>query len=121
MRLALTSCAALVLLSSAVAARAISADQANSYKGSNVTMEGVAHVHPARRQAGTDIELAGPSGRSHLIGFVATGDASKFPDLSIYDGKMLDITGVVQDDIGQAEIPITSPRQIAIVPPSGTN
>jgi DNA/RNA endonuclease YhcR with UshA esterase domain len=107
------SVAAVAAWGSSAQAGAISPREAQASDGQNVIVEGTARIHEDAAQPGMDVELTGHD-NGHLLGFVPQGSVTAFPDLKSYDGKTVDITGVVQTSDGQAEIRITSPRQLVI-------
>ena len=76
-------------------------------------MEGtISSIYADQVQAGTDLELTARN--NHIIILkLRKEDKSAFPDIKSYDGKTVDVTGVVQTSSGRTEIRITSERQLS--------
>ena len=93
----------------------ISPKLALSNKGQCVIVEGKATIRKDPNRAGTDVDLDGE--KSPFLGYIIPGDEAQFPGLSSYNGKIVDITGVVQFYQGRAEIKISSSKQIKSASP----
>jgi hypothetical protein len=94
---------------------AISPTQALGYQGSNVKVEGPASVRPATgSREGVEIALRSGDNSAVVIGYIPKGNVDRFPDLNGLDGHIVDVSGVLEMDSGQAEIRVTSPEQLAI-------
>jgi hypothetical protein len=94
----------------------ISPQLALSNKGQCVMVEGKANVRKDPNRLGTDVDLDGE--KSPFLGYILPGDLLQFPTLNTYNGKIVDITGIVQFYQGRAEIKMTSASQIKIASPS---
>jgi hypothetical protein len=111
--------AALLAASCATASYAVGAikpSQAAAQQGSLVIVEGTADVHDDSTRSGIDITLTG-SDNSHLNAFIPTQDREQFPDLNSYNGKTVDVTGVVLFDGGKPEIRVLRPNQVKLASP----
>jgi DNA/RNA endonuclease YhcR with UshA esterase domain len=104
------STGALIVSAQGAVLAPISPQLAQSNKGQCVMVEGKANIRKDPNRLGTDVNLDGE--KSPFLGYVPPGNESQFPVLSSYEGKIVDITGVVQFYQGRAEIKITSANQI---------
>jgi hypothetical protein len=112
---ALAVCAAAASPAAAMDPNAISPTQALGDQGSNVKVEGPASVRPATgSREGVEIALGSGDNSAVVIGFIPKGNVEKFPNLNALDGRIVDVSGVLEMDAGQAEIRVTSPEQLAI-------
>jgi hypothetical protein len=94
---------------------AISPTQALGYQGSNIKVEGPASVRPATgSREGVEIALRSGDNSAVVIGYIPKGNVGSFPNLNALDGRIVDVSGVLEMDGGQAEIRVTSPEQLAI-------
>ena len=75
--------------------------------GSLATVGGRAHIE--QLADGTHIIL---DGRSDVSGFVAFDNKSTFPNIDKLDGRKVQITGVVNDEL---QITLTDPNQIKVI------
>jgi hypothetical protein len=111
--LALAAAPALAVPSSPFAP--LSPQQARANVGQNVMIEGTARVHPAPDRLGINIDLAGQGRRDDFIGFVPNENLRVFPRLAALDGRVVDITGVIQLRQGIPTIKLTSAYQLRSV------
>lgn len=105
----------LVLTLAVLPARAetISVANAGSHVGQIVTVEGtVSEVHTARSGKATFIDMGGSFPNNTFAGVIFAKDMTKVGDVSGLDGKVVDITGMVQSYQGRPEIVISSRDQI---------
>ena len=107
--------AAGVLLLGAGASRAapqppISPAQARGHEGECFSVEGQAEIHDDPLRPGMDIELA--NGANHFIGFIPVEDEAQFPALRRYQGRLVDVTGVIQFYLGEPEIKMMNAHQL---------
>ena len=107
---ALTTC-----VSSAYAANTIPPSRARSSVGQLVIVEGKANIQDDASRAGTDVDVTGPNG--HMIAFIPVGDKNQFPALDSFEGKTVDVTGVVDMESSGPEIRITTPNQLKLATP----
>lgn len=107
---ALTLVAFLVTSGPALAA-SFTPQQAAAHIGQVVTVEGIAHVHLAR--SASFLDMGGEYPDEAFQAVVFPSHASLFGDLTRYDGKMVAITGRVQEYRGKPEIILLSPGQIS--------
>ena len=92
-------------------------DQADKYYGKNVTVEGTI-VNTAIGKHGKECFLNFNSDwQQGLTAIIFHGDRSKFPPApeEFYNGKEVQITGVVQELQGKPGIILNDPSQIKIV------
>jgi DNA/RNA endonuclease YhcR with UshA esterase domain len=108
--------AAIAGLAGSVCASPISPRQAAASQGQNVIVEGIATIHEDSARPGIDLVLTGRD-NSRLTGFVPQESEAAMADLKNYDGKAVELTGVVQMTGGRPEIRITSPKQLAMAEP----
>jgi hypothetical protein len=81
------------------------------YVGKHVTVEGVASVHQiAGGMCLIDLKGHGPD--APFAAVILNDNAGQFPDVQSYDGKTLDISGMVELYQGMPEIVLKSPSQI---------
>jgi uncharacterized protein YdeI (BOF family) len=112
---AVAVCAATAGPAFAMAADAISPTQALGDQGNNVKVEALASVRPATgSRDGVEIALRSGDNSAVVIGYIPKGNVDRFPDLNALNGRIIDISGVLEMDSGQAEIRVTSPDQLAI-------
>jgi DNA/RNA endonuclease YhcR with UshA esterase domain len=103
---------ALVAATPAYSATLSPTDAAN-HTGENATVEGVASVYVSK--GGTIFVDLGGSGRSApFTGVIFKDKASAVPNVTQYDGKTVDITGLVKQYRGKPEIIINSASQIVV-------
>jgi DNA/RNA endonuclease YhcR with UshA esterase domain len=109
---ALVLVAALVAASAPAFALTVSTADASRYVGQPVTVEGTASVYASA--GGTIFVDLGGSGReSPFTGVIFKDYASKFPNVTSYSGKTVDITGLVQLYQGKPEIVLRSLGQLS--------
>lgn len=93
----------------------ITPEQARSNEGDNVVIEGIARVHAAERRLGWYIDLNGTWPSSPFAGYIPDENKSQFSNLSMINGKTVDITGVVQFRNGKPIIKMTDAHQLRLV------
>jgi hypothetical protein len=87
-----------------------------AHEGECFTVEGRAHIFPDPLRLGTDVEL----GRPHeFLGYILPGHEHVYQNLRAYDGRMVDITGVIQFYLSVPEIKMTDAHQLMMAPPAG--
>jgi len=96
--------------------RPLTPPEAGANAGQCVTLEGRAHIFPDPERFGTVVQLGGPN---EFHGFIISGDEHLFPDLHAYEGRMVDISGVIQLFRSVPEIRITEAHQLILAPASG--
>jgi DNA/RNA endonuclease YhcR with UshA esterase domain len=93
-------------------AQSIAATDAPAHVGQTVTVEGsVSNVHQIPNGI-TFIDIGGRYPDNAFTAVILAGDAKKFPDVTSFNGKTVDVTGVVQLYKGKPEIALTDPAQI---------
>jgi DNA/RNA endonuclease YhcR with UshA esterase domain len=115
MKVMIAAAAMTLIASSASAAgmTTIRPSEAISQQGSLVTVEGVASVHKDGARSGMDVALTG-SDNSRMNAFIPIQAQDLFPGLESYDGKTVDVTGVVLFDQGRPEIRVVRPNQLKL-------
>jgi hypothetical protein len=93
----------------------ITPEQAKSNEGENVVIEGIAKVHAAERRLGWYIDLNGTGVSSPFAGYIPAGNKRQFPNLSRINGKIVDISGVVQFRNSKPIIKMTDAHQLRVV------
>jgi DNA/RNA endonuclease YhcR with UshA esterase domain len=106
----------LAALTSSAATEPIKPEVAELYAGREATVGGTAHVSKPNTGTVTFIEVSVPGNPATVTGIVMSGDEPKFPNLKDYDGKKIDITGVLQHFKGTLRIVLIRPDQIKLVP-----
>ena len=86
--------------SSAYAADALRPSQAMANQGQLVIIEGTADIQNDSSNSGINVKVTG-SDNSHLTAFIPIGAESMFPTLDSYNGKIVDVTGVVDFEFGR--------------------
>jgi DNA/RNA endonuclease YhcR with UshA esterase domain len=89
---------------------------AKGFEGECMTVEGKAHIYRDAERFGTVVQLGRPN---EFHGYIIGGDEHEFPDLQAYEGRMVDITGVIQFFRSVPEVRMTEPHQLSIAPPPG--
>lgn len=88
-------------------------EQAGSYVGQTVTVEGkVSEVHTTRSGSATFINMGGTYPDNTFAGVIFASDMETVGDVSELDGKTVDINGEVRLYRGKPEIVIASRDQI---------
>jgi DNA/RNA endonuclease YhcR with UshA esterase domain len=107
---------ALWLESSSVNAefRPLTPREANANAGQCVTVEGRAHIYPDPERFGTVVQLGNPN---EFHGFIIQGDEHLYGDLRAYEGRVVDVTGVIQIFRSVPEIRMTETHQLKLPPP----
>jgi DNA/RNA endonuclease YhcR with UshA esterase domain len=107
---------ALIASAQAAVLAPISPHLALAYRGQCVMVEGKASIRKDPNRQGIDVDLDGE--KSPFLGYIIRNDEAQFPALHSYDGKIVDITGIIQFYQGRAEIKMTSARQLKIASPN---
>jgi hypothetical protein len=107
------------LLSTAIAQETITAQDAAKYIGQQKTVCGtVASAHYAAKVKGqpTFVNLDKPYPNQIFTALIWGSDRSKFekPPETLYSGKEICVTGMIQSYQGRAEIVVKEPAQIKI-------
>jgi len=106
--------AAIVLAASPAAAAAMRVSQAMTSQGQNVVVEGTAHVED---EAGAvNVELTDDS-KGHLVLNIPMQMRSNFPDLASYNGKTVEVRGIVEIGARGAQITINRANQLKLAAP----
>jgi hypothetical protein len=108
--------AVLAALPLSAAAAPIKPEVAELYAGREATIEGTAHVFKPNTGTVTFIEVSVPGNPATVTAIVMSGDEPKFPNLKDYDGKKVDITGVLTHFMGTLRIVLIKPEQLKLVP-----
>jgi DNA/RNA endonuclease YhcR with UshA esterase domain len=91
----------------------IQACDADKYVGQLVTVEGVVdEVYHAKSGKVTFVDMCGKFPNNAFAGTLFSDDASKFPDIDSYQGKVNDMTGAIKRFQGRPEIILNDPAQI---------
>lgn len=90
----------------------ISPSQARSNIGQCITVEGRTAIHGDDLRPGIDVDMG--SDNFTFLGFIPNENLPEFPMLGSYEGKTVDITGVIQWYRGHAEIKMTSKQQLRL-------
>lgn len=93
----------------------LSPEQAIARQGQSVTVEGRANVTEADGMPGVFVRLSNPDSHVPFVGYVETNNEGKFPDLRALQGRVVDITGIVETRSTPPMIKLTSADQIKIV------
>lgn len=92
-------------------------EQARSNIGQNVVIEGRARVRDAGGRLGVYIDLGHGGGSENFAGYIPNENLAVFPDLRRVDGRMVDISGVVQ--VRKEGFPIIIMTQAYQLKPAG--
>jgi DNA/RNA endonuclease YhcR with UshA esterase domain len=84
------------------------------YIGQHVIVEGVASIQKSTHRLGVDVAIDGHAESGPLFGFIPENNESQFPRLSRYNGRTVDLDGVVQFYKGVPEIILTSTQQLRL-------
>ena len=89
---------------------------AKAFEGECMTVEGKAHIYrdPVRVRHSRAIR---PPNEFH--GYIIRGDEHEFPNLHAYEGRVVDITGVIQFYLSVPEIRMTEAHQLLMAPAPG--
>jgi opacity protein-like surface antigen len=104
------------LVSSAYAAGALRPSQAMAYRGQLALIEGIADIQSNSSNSRINVKLTG-SDNSHFTAFIPEGNKNRFPTLDTYNGKTVDVFGVVYFESGGPTIMLTQPNQIKLASP----
>ena len=97
-------------------AGAIRPSQAQGAQGQYVIVEGTAHVEQGDPGAATKVELSDNSD-NHLTVMVPAAIESSLSQLNSYEGKTVDVTGVVQITPTGPQIVLSRANQIKLASP----
>jgi DNA/RNA endonuclease YhcR with UshA esterase domain len=93
----------------------IGPDDCPKHVGETVTVEGtVSEVHIDPRSGVTFINMGRRFPNQPCTGVIFKDDASKFPNAESLTGKVVAITGPVQDYKGRTEIILNDPAQLKV-------
>jgi hypothetical protein len=107
----------LALAAAPALAETIAPADAQAHVGQTLTVEGtVDEVHTDSRSGVTFLNLGGQFPRQAFTGVIFADDLSRFLDVSSLVGKVVDITGPVQDykKSGRIEIILHDPTQLRV-------
>ena len=102
------------IASSAYAAGALRPSQALAYRGQMALIEGTADIQSDSSRI--NVKLTG-SDNSHFTAFIPAANKDRFPALYAYNGKTVDVSGVVYFESGGPTIRLTQPNQIKLASP----
>ncbi len=95
---------------------AIDYTQATNFVGENKTVRGkVVKVYYSAKSDTTFLDFCSSYQGCPFSSVVFSSDKSKFGDINQYEGKTVEITGLVKTYKGAAEIILNNPNQIKIV------
>ena len=95
---------------------AIDYTQATNFVGNNKTVQGsVVKVYYSAKSDTTFLNFCSSYSGCPFSSVVFSSDKSKFGDINQYEGKTVEITGLVTTYKGSAEIILKNPSQIKIV------
>jgi micrococcal nuclease len=89
---------------------AIRPQEAASYMGQTVTVEGIAHVHV--KSSVSFIDMGGDYPFQSFQAVIFGDSADAFGDLSRYDGKTVNVTGRIREYNGKPEITLDDPHRL---------
>lgn len=104
--------ALLLCASSALAATYAPADAAK-HVGETATVAGTASVYVAKSGV-TFVDLGGRGRNAPFTGVIFKEKAALVPNVQFYDGKTVEITGLIKDYQGKPEIIITDASQLKV-------
>jgi hypothetical protein len=79
----------------------ITPERALGYQGQNVTVEGTATVSDAHSLLGVFVRLKSPDKpRPAFAGYITPENERQFPGLQTFNGRTIDITGIVETNTG---------------------
>ncbi len=116
MRTTFTVITLAALVSSAYGAGALRPSQAMAYRGQLALIEGTADIQSDSSNSRINVKLTG-SDNSHFTAFIPEGNKSRFPTLDTFNGKTVDVFGVVYFDSSGPTIKLTQPNQIKLASP----
>ena len=114
--LLLTAATMVVIAGTCAQAGTIKPSQALSNQGQLVIVEGTANVHTDAGRSGVDVELVGTD-NSHMTAFIPQQSVNVFPALDTFDGKHVNVTGVVVFNGGKVEIRLMRANQLKLAEP----
>jgi DNA/RNA endonuclease YhcR with UshA esterase domain len=102
----------LALTAAPAFAQTVQPTDAQAHVGQTVTVEGsVSNVHQIPSGI-TFIDIGGRYPDNAFTAVILAADAKKFPDVTSFNGKTVDVTGAVQLYKGKPEILLTDAAQI---------
>jgi hypothetical protein len=104
--------AAMLVMATPAFADTIAPEDAAAHLGQTITVEGRTAVR-ADKSGITYLDMGGVFPHNSFMAAIFGANVGLFPNLASYDGKVLDITGTVQQYQGRAEIILTSPSQVS--------
>jgi opacity protein-like surface antigen len=117
MKSVLFTAAALIALAGSACASTIKPSQAAANEGQLVIVEGTATIHDDGAKSGKDVEIAG-SDNSRMIAFIPMTSENEFPSADSLNGKLVDVSGVIQMDTGKPTIRLTRTSQLKLAAPT---
>lgn len=107
--------AALITSTGLAVAAPISASLAGKFVGRNVTVEGkISDVHFSKSGV-TFIDIGGKYPRYRFTALIPLQSAAHFENVQGYEGRLVEITGMVEMYRGKPEIVLTAPDQIQVI------
>ncbi|HVZ27214.1 MAG TPA: hypothetical protein VG798_01025 [Rhizomicrobium sp.] len=107
--------AAIALAAGPAMADAMTPARAMSHQGERVAVEGTAHV---QQSAGGDVEFVlSDNGKGHLVINVQNQARADLPDLTSFDGKVVNVVGVVDFGSHGAQITVERAAQLKLASP----
>jgi hypothetical protein len=104
--------AMMIVMATPAIADTIAPEDAVAHLGQTITVEGQATLR-ADKSGISYLDMGGVFPHNSFMAAIFTSNIALFPNLAGYNGKMLDITGTVEQYQGRAEIILTSPSQIS--------
>ncbi len=118
------ACASLLLLGLAACSsgpvagargRPFTPEQAISAQGNKVAVAGVASVGDADGMPGTFIRLTAPDSNVPFVGYISIDNERQFPNPGQLQGRMVELTGVVETRGSIPMIMLTTPDQVRVL------
>jgi DNA/RNA endonuclease YhcR with UshA esterase domain len=106
--------ALLILASTPAFAATVTPKEAANHIGENVTVEGVAYTHVARSGSAAFLDLGGRYPNHDFAAVIFRSRMGAFGDISRYEGKVVDVTGRVQEYDGKPEIVLIDTSQLRL-------
>lgn len=106
-------CIAFLLIAGPSLAATYTPTEAGSHKGETATVEGVASVYISKSGV-TFVDLGGHGRDAPFTGVIFKDKAASIPNVELYNGKSVEITGPIKIYQGKPEIIINESSQIKI-------
>ncbi len=104
--------AAMLVMATPAMADTIAPEDAGAHLGPTITVEGKASGR-ADKSGITYLDMGGVFPHNSFMAAIFGANVGLFPNLASYNGKVLEITGTVQQYQDRAEIILTSPSQVS--------